>query len=454
VDNLELRSRQLHELLSSTVSTAQGDLSSAEKRKIRHDLRGHAAYIIGTCRLWLKQAAAQELGSYVPHLKTLEATAHQVMALLDQVISLTPHLTPPLEETSLEELVRYIDQFPASQERGRLLVVDDNVADREQLCDLLQEQGHQVTAAASGPEALALVAAQPFDLILLDVLMPGMTGFGLLERLKAEEPWRNIPVLMISALEEMKSIVNGIARGAEDYLCRPVDPMLLRARIGACLEKKRLRDREMFYLRRIDELLNALFPPEVVAELKETSAVQPRRYEKVGVMLVDVAGFTHFCDVHRATPERIVHRLGEHFLACEQVTRRHGVQKIKTIGDAFLGTSGLFGTCPNPVLTLLRCGQDMIEVARSGTPPWEVRVGIHLGPVVAGVLGEAPSTFDIWGDTVNLAARLETCADPGTIVLSADAWGEVASLCRGNSRWEEIRGKGPMEVFQFLGFDH
>jgi CheY-like chemotaxis protein len=377
-----------------------------------------------------------------------------VVALLDQVISITQHLTPPLdEETSLEELVHYIDQLPASQERGRLLVVDDNAADREQLCDLLQQQGHQVTAAASGREALALLAAQPFDLILLDVLMPGMTGFGLLERLKASEPWRNIPVLMISALEEMKSIVNGIARGAEDYLCRPVDPMLLRARIGACLEKKRLRDREMVYLRRIDELLNALFPPEVVTELKETSAVQPRRYEKVGVMLVDVAGFTNFCDLHRATPERIVNRLCEHFLACERVARRHGVQKIKTIGDAFLGTAGLFGSFPNPVLTLLRCGQDMIDVARSGTPAWEVRVGIHLGPVVAGVLGEAPSTFDIWGDTVNLAARMETCADPGAIALSAEAWREVSSLCRGKARWEEIRGKGPMEVFQFLGFD-
>src|SRR5262249_44670363 len=144
--------------------------------------------------------------------------------------------------------------------------------------------GHRVASAADAGEALRQLETMPFDLILLDVLMPGVTGFGLLEKLKATSHWRHIPVVLISALEDQKSIAGGIARGAEDFLTRPVDPLLLRARINACLEKKRLRDREITYLERIDRLLHAIFPPEVVVEVKETSTVRPRRHEKVGVL--------------------------------------------------------------------------------------------------------------------------------------------------------------------------
>jgi CheY-like chemotaxis protein len=457
VANLQLRSRQLHDLVSLTLRlTSEGkpaDLSTVDEKTIRHDLRGHAAYLIGTCRLWLKQAQGQGLQHFVPALKRLETTATDVVALLDRMMSVAQQTAPPaVEQASLAELLQYMDQVPASQERGRLLIVDDNAQNREYLCELLTEQGHQVVTAAGGVEALHLVAVQPFDLVLLDVLMPGMTGFALLERLKTEGPWRHIPVIMLSSLEEGKSVITGIARGAEDYLTRPVDPLLLRARIGACLEKKRLRDREIIYLRRIDELLHAIFPPEVVTELKETSAVQPRRYEHVGVLFADVVAFTAFCDTHRDHPEQVVQRLQEHFLACERIARKHDVQRIKTIGDAFMGTAGLLRPCANPVLTLLRCGQDLIESARAGPGSWDIRVGIHVGPVVAGVLGEAQCTFDLWGDTVNLASRMENCGQPGTITLSADAWKDIADLCRGESHWAAIRGKGPMEVVRFLAF--
>jgi CheY-like chemotaxis protein len=332
------------------------------------------------------------------------------------------------------------------------LVVDDNRFNRDYLHDLLVQQGHTVAVAADGEEALRLLAAQPFDLLLLDVLMPGISGFGLLERLKSSELWRHIPIIMISALEDEKSVLNGIARGAEDYLTRPVDPGLLRARIGACLEKKRLRDREITYVTRIDQLLHAIFPPEIVVELKETASIRPRRYERVGVMFLDVVGFTAFCDTQRDHPEEVVSSLQRHTLAFERIARGHGVQKIKTVGDAFMGAAGLLRPVEQPVLTLVRCGLEMIAAARANTPSWEVRVGVHFGPVVAGVVGETQYSFDLWGDTVNTAARMESSGRPGTVTLSEDAWREVEPRATADERHVAVRGKGPMEVYDFRGW--
>ncbi len=132
--------------------------------------------------------------------------------------------------------------------RGHILVVDDSRLSRSRLQYALEQQGHQVRPAASGPQALDLLAGQPFDLVLLDMLMPEMSGMELLQRLKDDRELRRLPVLVISALEDMDSVVRCIEVGAEDYLIKPFDPVLLRARTTACIEKKRLRDAEQAYL--------------------------------------------------------------------------------------------------------------------------------------------------------------------------------------------------------------
>ncbi|MFL5341667.1 MAG: adenylate/guanylate cyclase domain-containing protein [Gemmataceae bacterium] len=451
VANIATRSAQLRELVARLLHD-EAMLDENQEKTLRHDLRGHAAYVIGMCRLWRKQAAKSGLDRFSPDFDRLEATAGHVVTLLDKLVSFKRAAPSAEQAEGMAELLRYMDELPASQERGDLLIVDDNKFNRDYLADLLTQQGHHVVGAADGEEALRLLEAQPFDVILLDVLMPGITGFGILERLKASELWRHIPVIMVSALEEEMGVINCIARGAEDYLRRPVEPLLLRARVGACLEKKRLRDREITYLGRIDQLLHALFPPEVVVELKETSSIKPRRYERVGVMFLDVVGFTAYCDSRRDRPEEVVNSLQQHFLAFERIARGHGVQKIKTIGDAFLGTAGLLRPGDNPVTTLVRCGEEMIRSARTVSPPWEVRIGIHIGPVVAGVLGETMYSFDLWGDTVNIAARMETAGIPGTITLSGDAWREVSAQAMAELRQVAVRGKGTMEVYGFRGW--
>lgn len=449
--NVAHRARQLLDLIPRYIRPAQA-LSPDEERSLRHDLRGHAAYVIGMAHLWRKQLGRHGLERFASILERLEEAANHIVAILDRMASFQRATPGSDHSVPLAELMRLMDELPASQERGDILVVDDNPYNRQYLTELLAQQGHRVVAAADGESALRLLGERTVDLILLDVLMPGMSGFGLLERLKSSSRWRHIPVIMVSSLEEQRSVVNCIARGAEDYLTRPVDPLLLRARIGASLEKKRLRDREVSYLNRIDQLLHALFPPQVVAEVRETSTVRPRRHDKVGVLFADVVGFTSYCDQHRDWPEIVVESLQRHYLAFERIARGHGVQKIKTIGDSFMGTAGLLTPHENPVRTLIECGLEMIASAKANYPSWDLRVGIHVGPVVAGVVGETQFSFDLWGDTVNTAARMESAGLPGTITLSPDAWQEVAPSARAEPRTVEIRGKGTMQVFRFLDF--
>jgi class 3 adenylate cyclase len=344
-------------------------------------------------------------------------------------------------------------------EHGNVLVIDDNQENCGLLCRWLRHEGHTVTAAENGLRALELVRMQPFDLILLDVIMPELNGFQVLERLKADEVLRHLPVIMVSALDEIDGVVRCIKCGAEDYLTKPFNPVLLRARINACLDKKRFRDREVQYLAQIrkeqaraEELLHVILPHEVVRELKLTNAVQPRRFENVAVLFADIVGFTPFCDGH--PPEHVVAHLQGLIETWEEIALHHQVEKIKTIGDAFMAAAGLLQKPPDhPVLHAVRCGLEMIRATQVLPIGWNLRVGIHVGPVVAGVIGKRQYLFDLWGDTVNTAARMESHGVPGHVVLSDAAWRPIADRAQGESRGVlSIKGKGQMEMVRFGGF--
>jgi sigma-B regulation protein RsbU (phosphoserine phosphatase) len=132
--------------------------------------------------------------------------------------------------------------------RAHILVVDDNEDNREMLARRIKRQGHTVREAANGLQALERLREQPFDLVLLDIMMPEMNGYQVLEHMHADLTWRHIPVVVISALDDMDSVVRCIELGAEDYLFKPFNAVLLNARVAACLEKKWLRDQEQAYL--------------------------------------------------------------------------------------------------------------------------------------------------------------------------------------------------------------
>jgi len=145
-----------------------------------------------------------------------------------------------------------METYPA-----RILVVDDHKTNRMKMSFAVKKEGHDVETAENGLEAVAKLRAEPFDLVLLDIVMPVMDGYEVLEQMKGDQQLRDIPVLVISSMQEMESIIKGIQMGAEDYLPKTFDPVFLKARVDACLEKKRFRDQEVEYLRQVDRLTEA-----------------------------------------------------------------------------------------------------------------------------------------------------------------------------------------------------
>ena len=320
-------------------------------------------------------------------------------------------------------------------ERGLILIVDDeplNVDLLEQELDLL---GHDTIAAADGLAALAHLARQPVDLVLLDIMMPQLDGYEVLRRIKSDPELRHVPVIMISALDQLESVVRCIELGAEDHLPKPFEPVVLKARVGACLEKKRWHDREIAYRREIerereraDRLLHVILPAPAVVELKASDRILPRRHDEVAVMFADIVGFTAYCETHAA--EDVVENLDRLARDCEGLMSAHGLEKIKTIGDGFVTTGNLLQPLDDPVMASMRCALAMLSVATQNPARWKLRVGIHVGPVVAGVVGQSKFSFDLWGDTVNVAARLSGLGSEAAIHLSGEAFARVEGRCR------------------------
>jgi adenylate cyclase len=439
------------------------DISSA-----RHDLRNLIGSVIGYCGLWLEDGDVTCLGHLVGDLRRIHDLSTRVLTRIDDILRFptSQEGLAPSDRDGLEgRLVDILDAIaPPARDAssaqgprpGSVLVVDDSDLNRDLLSRLLQKRGHAVAVAPDGRRALEMVASMPFDLILLDIMMPEINGLEVLARLKGDPRTREIPVIMISALDDIEGVAHCIERGAEDYLSRPFNPVLLDARIGACLEKKLMRDREAEHLRQIeaerkrsDELLLVILPEQIVDELKRTDEVRPRRYEDVAVLFADVVGFTSWSDRHE--PEEVVARLQELVRAWEQCTLSQGMLKIKTIGDAYMAAAGLLSEDDSPVLSCARCGLEMIEATRRFAPDWDLRVGVHVGAVVAGVLGTKRFAFDIWGDTVNTASRMESNGAPGKVSLSEDAWRRIAHLSSAERSECVVKGKGTLPIYRLNG---
>jgi class 3 adenylate cyclase len=449
--------RELIANVDEVLDLADGAPAERFASRVRHDLRTPLTHVIGLCELWLEDADELFVERFQPDLRKALSLARRLLASLDTLLDFAR--TCRAAEPAETAVVAQTPSGVRSECTGTLLVVDDNEVNRDVLLRRLVRDGHTALAAADGRQALELLAARPFDLVLLDLVMPGLGGAEVLRRLKADGRLRHVPVLMISALSDQDSAAHCIEMGAEDYLSRPINPVLLRARISACLEKKRLRDREALHLqhieqerRRADELLHVILPAVAVRELKATNTVRPRRYEGVAVLFADLVGFTPYCEAN--SPETVVCQLQALVERWEESAVRHGVQKIKTIGDAFMAAAGLLEAPPeDPVLCCLRCGQEMIAAAAALPTGWQVRVGIDVGPVVAGVLGHRQYLFDLYGDTINTAARMESHGVPGAVTLSARAWARVADRCRGVSCGPvSVKGKGNLEMFRCDGF--
>jgi class 3 adenylate cyclase len=363
----------------------------------------------------------------------------------------------PSEPASVYAATATAPRAPVAQvSAGAILVVDDNASNRDLLARRLAREGHEVVTAGDGREALERLGARAFDLILLDVLMPGRSGAEVLQELKADPELRDIPVLMISALDEMDTVIRCIELGAEDYLAKPFDVVLLRARVGACLEKKRLRDEQAKHTRELAEWnqlleqrvqeqvaqmerlsrLKRFFVSQVADLIVTGEAEDPLKTHRreVVVVFLDLRGFTAFAEV--SEPEEVMTVLREYHAAVGKIIMDHEGTVERFAGDGimiFFNDPVVVPDAPERAIRMAIAIRDRLqELSRA----WRRRghqlgvgIGIAQGYATIGAIGfEGRWDYGAIGTVTNLAARLCGEAKAGQILAAtrvADAVEEI-----------------------------
>lgn len=357
-------------------------------------------------------------------------------------------------------------------ETAKVLLVDDSRLMRMGLRRSLEDIGlKDITEASNGREAIDTLVREHFDLMLLDMEMPEMNGMEVLAALRdaPQHPWP--PVIVISGGTSLDDAVRCIELGAEDYLSKPFNPVLLRARVKTSVERKRLRDQEVLRMRqlkrqhealtqeqaRTEQLLLNILPRKIAQRLKSGEDKIADAFPNVSVLFADMVGFTAMS--RTMTASALVEVLGDLFSRFDLITEKHGLEKIKTIGDCYM----LAGGVPEPsddhahaaVDAALEMCSTLEEMHQRTGGALRMRIGVHSGPIVAGVIGLRKFTYDLWGDTVNVASRMESTGAPGRIHVSASTAQLIGQDFELESRgFIEVKSLGPVETFFVNGRKH
>ena len=371
-----------------------------------------------------------------------------------------------------------------SERPAWILVVDDDAVSRTMLTRLLEKDGHRVDTAADGRQALERLHADPFDLALLDVLMPELDGYEVLEHMKKDDALRHVPVLMITALDDVRSAVRCIEMGADDYLLKPFDPIVLQARIKASLTKKRMHDFEVEHIAemarlnrrleaRIEEQMAELvrtgelkrFLPQQVAEgllgghLEPDEAFERRR---ITALFADMVGFTDLSE--SLEPEELALVLNEYLREMTALAVAHGGALDNFIGDGLMVVFGAPFASEDDAQALAairtalsmraRAGVLAREVRARGLPAeLNIRIGINTGYCTVGVFGsDVMRAYKSVGFAVNIASRLQAEAEPGSILCGFRTYALIEDRVEAAPR-EPLVVKGatrPIEAWEIL----
>ena len=450
-------------LLALIGHVVDGKAENMDAAALRHELRTPLSAIKGYGELLLEEADETPLAG---DLRSVLDLTGQLLGDIDRLVAFGFGAPSSTDTTPIEIVrgtLRTIAPLGVAEERrgpslaSRILVVDDDAANRDLLSRRLAREGHAVTLAENGTAALELARDGEFDLVLLDLMMPGLSGFEALSRLKADERTRDVPVIMISALDELDSTVRCIEAGAEDYLPKPFNPVLLRARINASLEKKQLRDRERATAEalraekeRSEALLLNILPGTIVERLRRGETVIADHIPEATILFSDLVNFTTLAA--RLAPEDIIALLSRMFAKFDALAAQLGLEKIKTIGDGYLVAGGLPQARPDHALAVAEMALAMHDatavVAAEFSESLQLRIGVHSGPLIAGVIGIQKFVYDVWGDTVNTAKRMESYGAPGRVHVSAVTRRYLGDRFRFEPRRARaVKGKGRMKTY-------
>ena len=364
--------------------------------------------------------------------------------------------------------------------QASVLVVDDDAINRSILARGLELDGHRVSVAENGRQALDLLHAQPFDVVLLDVLMPELDGYDTLARIVDDEKLRHIPVIMVSAVEEVESVARCLEMGAQDYLSKPFNPVLLRARINGCLMRKRLDDtirahaeelaewnrtlnarvdEQVEEIERMSRLRRFLSPQiaDAILAAGADSVLESHRSE-ITAVFCDLRGFTRFAEV--IEPEDVMRVLRQYHSAMGEIIFEYGATLEHFEGDGMM----LFFNDPIPVADptnrAVRMAVAMRDRAAELADAWRRHgydlgfgVGVARGYATLGRIGfEGRFDYGAVGSVVNMASRLGNAAAAGQILISLRVFAEVEDVVDAEPAGElELKGfHGPQKVFNLI----
>jgi adenylate cyclase len=342
-----------------------------------------------------------------------------------------------------------------ASEPGRLLVVDDNKVNRLLLGRTLEQLGHAVSFAADGAQALAMLDDGAFDLVLLDIEMPDVDGLAVLTAMSTDGRLREIPVIMTSALDEVDRVAECIAMGAEDFLSKPVNPLLLKARVTSSLAKKRWQDEQRRIVRRFAT-------DDVADDLERSGFAIGGSFVEASILFCDIRGFTPLCEAQ--APSETIELLNTYYTLMFEAVTEHGGMVGAMAGDGFMAIFGAPTPRPDHAERAVRAGLEMLELIElfdaeqeaQGKAVIRIGIGIAAGTVIAGYTGtQHRATYTCVGDVVNLAARLEAYTKEAgeSLLVDGDTLDRLGDAFKVRSHGEaRLKGKArPVAVYSVHG---
>lgn len=410
-----------------------------------HDLRNIIGTIMGYCELIREEEEASPSESTPDH-----EHLRNILQLCDQLLATDSENEAPA--TPLANTPKY-----GSSETGTILVVDDQAESREILQRYLEQDNHKVLEAESGVQMFQILAKEKVDLILLDLILPEMDGYELLQHLKLDEVQRAIPVIVVSGNKDTERVIRCIEAGAEDYLFKPFNPVLLRARINAGVERKGWHDKERLYreeLERNQRFIRSVFGRYLSEEIVSTLLENPDGLDlggvqrKVTVLMADIRGFTTIAE--QLPPHRVVRLLNNYLGTMSDMIMEYNGTVDEFIGDAILAIFGApisrVDDTDRAVSCALAMQASMEDINRrnreENLPEITMGISINTGLVVAGNIGsEKRAKYGVVGHTVNQTARIEENCPAGSILISeATLLDSQTLLSIGNSQTIQAKG--------------
>jgi adenylate cyclase len=338
---------------------------------------------------------------------------------------------------------------------GNILIVDDIPDNLNLLSTILTERGYEVGKARNGPMALMSAKTEPPDLILLDINMPNMNGYEVCDRLKADNKTKAIPVIFISALDEVWDKVKAFNVGGVEYITKPFQGEEVLARVANQLSIQALQRALKKEQEKSENLLLNILPQAIVEELKQNQTATPIQFEQATFLFADIVRFTPMTSA--MPPVEVVNLLNQIFSAFDRLAKQHQVEKIRTIGDSYFVAGGIPLVRNDHAEAIAQMALDMQQaIARFQWPngdPLALRIGINTGgPVVGAVIGTQKFAYDVWGNAVNIASRMESQGEPGRIQVTAATYKQLQHQYEFEQRGAiAIKGKGEMMTYWLKG---